>query len=369
MYLNDKIADLKLARVFYWLGIMAFSVFFLQQFKAFLQPLVLAVLFWFLITDLSLVIGRIRFKNWVLPRWIRIFIAFVLVLSVIFVSVDLLSKNVELIIDRVPEFKSKINLLIDQVGAATGVEDIADRIQQKLSSIDLQAFLSEILRVLTSFIGYFFLILIYVIFLLIESVVFNKKMEVIFKVPERYQEIRMLLSRMASSVHAYLSVKSLVSLLTGLLSYIVLLLFQVDFPELWAFLIFFFNFIPYVGSFIATLLPSIFAMFQFNSFAYFIWVFLGVEAIQILVANYIEPKIIGRRLNLSPLIVILSLSFWGMIWGVLGMFLAVPITSIILIILSQFPSTHNVALLFSEKGDVHGPKDQTQSGEFQNRDA
>ncbi len=65
----------------------------------------------------------------------------------------------------------------------------------------------------------------------------------------------------------------------------------------------------------------------------------------------------GRRLNLSPLVVILSLSFWGMTWGVLGMFLAVPITSIILIILSHFPSTHNVALLFSEKGDIDRPEE------------
>ncbi len=162
---------------------------------------------------------------------------------------------------------------------------------------------------------------------------------------------------MAASVHGYLSIKSLISLLIGTLSYVVLLLFKVDFPEMWAFLIFLLNFIPYIGSLIATLLPAIFAMFQFNSYIYFVWVFLGIEAMQIFVANYVEPKVMGRRLNLSPLVVILSLSFWGMTWGVLGMFLAVPITSIILIILSQFPSTHNVALLFSEKGDIGRPEE------------
>jgi predicted PurR-regulated permease PerM len=281
--------------------------------------------------------------------------AFFIILSLLFFSVDLLSKNIEQIINNVPEYREKVKLLITEIGENTGVENITERIQERLLAIDFQAFLTEILKALTSFIGHFVIILIYVAFLLIESTVFNKKMEIIFNAPQRFAEIRDLVSKMGSSVNAYLSVKSLVSLLTGLLSYIVLLLFEVDYPAMWAFIIFLMNFIPYIGSLIATLLPAVFAMFQFNSFIYFVWVFLGVEAIQVLVANYIEPKVMGRRLNLSPLIVILSLSFWGMIWGVLGMFLAVPLTSIVLIILSHFPSTHSVALLFSEKGEIHKP--------------
>lgn len=350
MNLNEKIADIQLSRVFFWLGIVALMVFFLDHFRTFLQPFVIAVIFWFLITDLSQLIGKLKVNNRSLPRWIRVLLAFILILSVIIFSVDLLSRNIELIISNVPEYRLKLRDLITELGESTGVENITSRIQERLLAVDFQAFLTEILRSLTSFIGHFVIILIYVAFLLIESAVFNKKMEIIFK--SRHQEIKQLTSKMASSVNAYLSVKTLVSLLTGLLSYVVLLLFGVDFPEMWAFIIFLMNFIPYIGSLIATLLPAVFAMFQFNSFMQFIWVFVTVEAVQVLVANYIEPKVMGRRLNLSPLIVILSLSFWGMLWGVLGMFLAVPLTSIILIILSNFPSTHGAALLFSEKGDL-----------------
>ena len=142
------------------------------------------------------------------------------------------------------------------------------------------------------------------------------------------------------------------SLLTGFLSYIVLLLFGVDFAFLWAFLIFLFNYIPYIGSFVATLLPSIFAVFQFGSFLPFIWIFAGVEAIQVLVGNYIEPRVMGKTLNLSPLVVILALSFWGAIWGILGMLLSVPITSIMVIIMAQFPNTRNIAILLSENADI-----------------
>ncbi len=277
MYLNEKIADLKLARVFYWLGILALIVFFLDHFKTFLQPFVMAVLFWFLINDFSRVIGKLRYKDYTLPRWLRILIAFIIVLTIIFVSVELLSKNLELILEKVPEYKSKFNSLISQLGASTGIENITERIQQRLVSVDFQAFLTGIIKVLTSFIGHFFIILIYVAFLLIESVIFTQKMEKIFNVPERYQELKELSGKMAASVHGYLSIKSLTSLLTGTLSYVVLLLFKVDFPEMWAFLIFFLNFIPYIGSLIATLLPAIFAMFQFNSYISFVWVFLGIE--------------------------------------------------------------------------------------------
>ncbi len=354
MSIDDKIGAIRLTRVFYWLGILALLVFFLDWFRTFLQPFVIAVIFWFLITDFSRLIGKIKVKNRSLPHWIRVMIAFVLILSIIFFSVDLLSKNIELIISNVPEYRAKLGRMITEIGNSIGVVNITERIQERLLAIDFQAILTEILRVLSSFIGHFFLILIYVAFLLIENTVFNKKITLIFK-NGRHTEIRRLISRMSSSVNRYLSVKTMVSLLTGVLSYLVLLLFDLEFPEMWAFIIFLMNFIPYIGSLIATLLPAVFAMFQFNSYMYFVWVFLAVEAVQILVANYIEPKVMGKRLNLSPLIVILSLSFWGMLWGVVGMFLAVPLTSIILIALSYFPSTQNVALLFSEKGELYKP--------------
>jgi predicted PurR-regulated permease PerM len=107
-----------------------------------------------------------------------------------------------------------------------------------------------------------------------------------------------------------------------------------------------------VGSFAATILPSIFAALQFNALSYFIWTFLLVQACQTLVANFIEPRIIGKSLNLSPLVVFITLTIWGTIWGVLGMIIAVPVTSILVIIMAQFPNTRYVAVLLSESGDI-----------------
>ena len=146
--------------------------------------------------------------------------------------------------------------------------------------------------------------------------------------------------------------KTLVSISTGLMSYFALIIIGVDFPVLWAFIIFLFNYIPYIGSLVATLLPAVFAIFQFNNGWYFVYVFLAIEAIQMLNGNYIEPRIMGKSLNLSPLVVVLSLTIWGAIWGVLGMILSVPIMSVLTIIMAQFPSTKNIAIFLSETGNI-----------------
>ncbi len=123
-------------------------------------------------------------------------------------------------------------------------------------------------------------------------------------------------------------------------------------PFFLAFLIFLFNYVPYIGSLVATLLPAFFAVLQYGSIWYFIYVFGGIQVIQNLIGNYLEPKMMGKSLNMSPLVVVLALAFWGYIWGILGMILSVPITSILIIISAQFDSTRNFAILLSEKGDI-----------------
>jgi predicted PurR-regulated permease PerM len=161
-----------------------------------------------------------------------------------------------------------------------------------------------------------------------------------------------VLSQVNSAVRTYVYVKTLMSFLTGAISYFVLLLFHVDFPVLWAFVIFLLNYVPYVGSLVATFLPSAFAVFQFQSFSIFVWVFLGIQVVQILIGNILEPKVMGKTLNLSPLGVLTALTFWGMIWGVMGMILSVPITSILVIIALRFPATRFVAIILSENGEL-----------------
>ena len=140
--------------------------------------------------------------------------------------------------------------------------------------------------------------------------------------------------------------------MTGGLSYIALLIIGIDSPVFWAFLIFLLNFIPTIGSLIATMFPAVFCLLHYGEFGPGILVLIFVGAIQILVGNILEPKLMGSSMNISSLVTIIALSFWGAIWGVTGMILSVPITVIMIIIFSQFPSTRPIAVALSEKGEI-----------------
>jgi len=133
------------------------------------------------------------------------------------------------------------------------------------------------------------------------------------------------------------------------MSYLVMWLFDLDFALFWAMLIFLLNFIPNIGSFIAVCFPLILSLVQYESYYPFFFLLIVLSSIQILMGNIIEPRFMGNRLNLSPLVIIMALGFWGTLWGIIGMLLCVPIMVIVNIILSKFPSTRPIAILLSEK--------------------
>ena len=127
----------------------------------------------------------------------------------------------------------------------------------------------------------------------------------------------------------------------------VLLVFGVDFAILWAILIFLLNFIPYLGSLVALAPPILLAFLQFDE----VWRGFAVTGlligVQLFTGQYLEPHLAGRKLNLSPLLIILALAFWGYLWGPVGMILAVPLTVVCKIILDNIPETKPVGTLMS----------------------
>ena len=162
-----------------------------------------------------------------------------------------------------------------------------------------------------------------------------------------------MINKIHHSIGNYVGLKTVVSLLTGFLSYFALLFIGVDAPLFWAFLIFVLNFIPTIGSLIATIFPAIFAILQFGEFTPGFLVLAIVGSIQLIVGNLVEPRLMGNTLNISPLVVFLTLSLWGVMWGITGMLLSVPITVILIIIMSEFPGTRPIAILLSQRGNLN----------------
>lgn len=165
----------------------------------------------------------------------------------------------------------------------------------------------------------------------------------------RAEKIIKIGGRISVAVEEYLGLKTLISLLVGVLTAIALWLFGVQFALLWGLLTFLLNFIPNIGALIATIPPVVVTLFQFGSLGLALIVSGVLVAIHLVVGNYLEPKVMGRGLDLSPLVVLFSLVFWGWMWGGVGMLLAVPITAAVKIAMEEYKPTQVVAKMISEE--------------------
>ncbi len=152
-------------------------------------------------------------------------------------------------------------------------------------------------------------------------------------------------------VNRYLGIKSVTSLITAGIVYLFLSLQGVDFPVLWALLAFLFNFIPNIGSIIAAIPPVLLSLIQFG-FGSALFTALGFLVVNILIGSILEPRIMGKGIGLSVLVVFISLSFWGWVLGPVGMLLSVPLTMTVKIALGGNESTRWLALLLGSNRDV-----------------
>jgi len=159
------------------------------------------------------------------------------------------------------------------------------------------------------------------------------------------------LSKIINSIRNYLSIKTMTSLLTGILVWVSLAIIGVDYAIIWALIAFLFNYIPNIGSIIAALPAVLFALVQLG-FGGIIWTTLVFVVVNLVVGNVIEPKMMGKGMGLSTFVVFASLIFWGFLLGTVGMFLSVPLTMSIKIVLEQNENTRWVAVFLGTDEDA-----------------
>lgn len=333
------------------LMVIAFIVAILQYFRTFLQPLIVALILWFIVAEVRSLLSKIKIKNRGLPRPILTLISTVAVFFIFYVITDLIIVNFQSLVENAARYNVALVNLLEQIEDFLGIENLGEAVENQQGAIVSGA--SNAARALASFVGRMFLVLFYMLFLLLEEVALGNKMRKIYARSRSKKSIKNNISRISNLLSAYLGIKIFTSFLTGFLSYFVLLIIGIDLPMLWAFIIFILNFIPSVGSIVATSFPVLFSMLQFSGeWGKTLAVLIGVLAVQVGVGNLLEPRILGNRLNLSPLVVILGLTFWGFVWGFVGMLLSVPIMATLMIIFSQFEDTRSTAILFSKDGNI-----------------
>ena len=156
----------------------------------------------------------------------------------------------------------------------------------------------------------------------------------------------------------YLFTKTFISAATGICAYILLKIIGLEYASVWAFIIFVLNYIPTIGSILACALPIAYALISGETWHLAFLTTIALVATEILFGNILDPKLTGKSLNISTLAILINLVFWGMIWGLAGMFFSVPILVAIYITTAQFSSTRWIATLLSSDGKI---PDETQN--------
>lgn len=319
--------------------------------RDFLVPLAIAVLLWNLLEALidglqTLSLGPLR-----LSRGVSAALALAVIALAVYSIGVVVSGQADAINEAWPRYEMRLRTRIADVSTWAG-PDISAKAMEVVSRLQLSRVAAGLLASVQSFAFTATLVLLYVIFMMVERGHSVAKLTRLAGTPERSEQLQHVLGDISASIRRYLWLKTAISLLTGALSYAVLRAFEIDFAETWALLIFLLNYIPNVGSAIGVAFPALLALLQFDGWTTFLAVGVLLLLLQVAIGNFLEPAMMGSSLNLSALAIMLSLTFWGTIWGLPGMFLCVPIMVVMAIACANIPKLGWIAVLLSSDGRI-----------------
>lgn len=319
--------------------------FLLKVAKPVFFPFFMAVLFAYVLSPVLDFLTRLK-----IPRAISILAIVLIAFLVIYLLGAVFYSSGKSFASELPKYGKKLESMFFSV---QGWLSFAEIEWDTINWVD-QLNLSRVGGVLLSSLGPFFsfmanlfLILIFLIFMLAARGSMRQKIESSFDEAKSIQ-IKGVIENIDSQVQRYLAIKTVVSFFTGIFAAVVLMLWGLDFAIVFGFLTFILNYIPNIGSFIATIFPVTIALFQYDTIWPAFWILLILVLLQQVMGNFVEPKLMGQGLGISPLVVLFSLFFWGWLWGIPGMIMAIPITAIIKIVFSNIPEFKFVAALMSK---------------------
>ncbi|HMR40753.1 MAG TPA: AI-2E family transporter [Ignavibacteria bacterium] len=335
------------------LFLAGFSVYVLKELSSILIPFVMAIFIAFVFQP---------FYNYMLKKKFPSFLAIAVILLIIIIFANIagvfivagansFADNFKLYEDKLIGVFNSLIISLDLSAEEASNFYNSLKISNLLQNESVTKFITGILTGFAGVFGDFILILFYVIFILSEFSSIKNRVSVAFN-KEKANKVSSTLDKIFEDVRTYITWKIIFSLILGILSGSVLYLFGSDFYFLWGFLIFLMHFIPSIGALIAIAFPSITMFLQFDNFFMPLAVTIILIVLQNIIGNILEPKVIGDYLNLSPLLLLLSLFMGGYIWGIIGMILSVPIVSIIKIVIMNFEKSNKFSILMSYREEV-----------------
>jgi len=333
------------------LGLIVLTVYIMVVGRDLIVPFLVSLVIWYLINTLAHYFNKIKVKSRSLPKVICFIGAVLTMITALYLLVDMIGNNIANVKAAAPIYQENLLKLSERIYTLLGIES-QPNLTHLVGQVDLRPFIINISGTLAGIAGNAGLILIYVLFIFLEQASFKTKLNALLKRSSHSDKVAEIITTIGVKIKKYVAIKTFVSMLTAGACYIVLILNNIDYASFWAFIIFLLNYIPTVGSMLAVLFPALLSLVQFPTFTPFLIIISALGFIQVLVGNILEPRLMSNSLNLSPLVVMLSLAIWGNIWGIAGMFLSVPFTVILMIVFSEFSKTKPIAIILSQNGKI-----------------
>lgn len=321
----------------------------------FLVPVTIAM-FVSLVFEPLIVTLNTKFK---IPWIAGIFIVLTLVIVSVWIIASLLLSSIRTIIDLYPRYEERFTVIYKAIAGLFALPYNAEStlFQNLWGQLSIRQTLRNFAFSLSNSLIVFFkdllLVLLFAVFFLLDLRYLRQKLDFAFGDGSK-GKAAIIITDIIQQVTRYMSVKFFISLLTGVLIFLGTFAVGMGFPILWGFLAFILNFIPNFGSILSGVLTSVFALVQFwPKPAPVVFVAVLMCAVNFILGNIIEPRVQGRHLGLSPFIIIVSLSFWGWLWGFTGLILAVPMMVILKIICENVSILHPAAVLMGNYTYTH----------------
>ena len=318
-------------------------------------PIIFSVLVGFVIIGMTRMLAKVPVLGPRLSIQVRYIVA-ALIMAVGLVSVVwLLFANVGRAVALAPQYQDSLLNSIQNLAVTLGLESEPSwksLRQQFLAQVSIQRLVGGTLGSVLSIVATLIVVFLYVAFLLVEQRSFAAKIKNISDDPGQVAFIRQMITNVNGKIGTYLALKTLLSVVLGILSWAIMAFFGMEFAMFWGVLIALLNYVPYIGSFLSVFLPAVFAILQFGNLNSVLAVMVPLSIVQFANGNFLDPYLMGNSLNLSPFVILVSLTVWSALWGIPGAFLAVPMTAVMVMIFAEFPGTRPFAVLLSRKGDV-----------------
>jgi predicted PurR-regulated permease PerM len=347
---QSKLATIKartLGRIstcLYILTVIAVAVA-LWVLRGLLTPLIVAIFLMILVDAVSREVGRAFPKS---PEWARVSASFVLMIVILSASVWMVTRSVRPFEEELNGAGAKIAAILADKAADLGLNLPFDTI---FDGLDLKPYVAAFLRGLQHLVTDTLFVIVYLGFILASRSSFQRKFRLLFPVHGGREHAERVVERVRRGAESYIGLQTFKAIMLAAFSYVIMAVLGLDNAPFLAFLILLAAYVPLIGPALGVIVPTLLALVQFGLNWQVFAMYVGLQALVILLDNILIPRLQGERMNIDPIVVLLSLGFWSLIFGAAGALLSTPLTVVVISLAAEAPGFRWLAIVLSGRGE------------------